>query len=123
MMKQFSILVFVCVLSVVFVSNAAAGSPAARVSDLTTGGCSVNLGSGNVVINGLGAARLGDPLVCPGGGYGHILQGSGTVMVNGWPASRVGDGVTQTLPEPPAIHWITVPGTIVLGSPNVLFGD
>jgi uncharacterized Zn-binding protein involved in type VI secretion len=123
MMKQSFILFFVCVLSVVFVSEAAAGSPAARVSDLTTGGCSVNLGSGNVLINGLGAARLGDPLVCPGGGYGVILQGSNTILINGVPAARVGDAVTQTLPEPPPILWTTVPGTIVLGSPNVLFGD
>lgn len=92
--------------------------PAARVGDnhtcpMVTGfvphvGGPVISGSGNVIIAGMPAARLGDPLVCVGP-PDTIAQGSGTVMINGLPAARLGDLTAHG-------------GVIVMGAPNVIIG-
>jgi uncharacterized Zn-binding protein involved in type VI secretion len=68
-------------------------------------------GSTNVLINGIGAVRLGDPdTVHAYGGRGcsakhsvALSAGSPTVFVNGIPVGRVGDGSE----------------TLTSGSPNV----
>ncbi len=50
----------------------------------------VAVGSPNVKIGGLPAARKGDRLVCVGP-PDSINQGSGSVFINGKPAARMGD--------------------------------
>ncbi|NQZ32451.1 MAG: PAAR domain-containing protein [Oceanospirillaceae bacterium] len=77
---------------------------AARASDSGSGhGCfpptSITSGSGDVIIDGLPAARTGDGLSphgckdCPPHGRG-IAGGSSTVFINNRPAARVGDGIS-----------------------------
>lgn len=86
--------------------------PAARVGDnhkcipFHPGG-PVNTGSGDVMIAGQPAARLGDKLLCivPD----TIISGSGTVMINGMPAARLGDQTEHG-------------GVIEVGAPNVIIG-
>lgn len=82
---------------------------AARQGDAGVKHCSsyvIATGSGDVIINGRGAARVGDsstPHLRPGGKrcvahQSSISQGSGSVYINGRPAARVGDalgGCTQ----------------------------
>ena len=71
--------------------------------------------SGNVLINGLGAARLGDKgsSSCPCDGCDFItVQGSSRVLVNGKPLVRVGDRVVLQPGQ----------GAMTTGSPNVLVG-
>ena len=93
--------------------------PAARITDMhvcpkvNPGGAPhvggpVLVGSPNVVINKLPAARVGDAVVCVGP-PDKITQGSGTVKVNGKPLARVTSGTKHG-------------GKIVIGSPNVLVG-
>jgi len=124
MNRLFSILFLIFLLTCVFASQVLAGMPAARVNDTTTADCTILPGSTNVIINGLGAARANDPIVCPAGGVGStsIVQGSGTVLINGLPAARLGDSVIETIPYVYAPYWIAVPGTIAFGSPNVEIG-
>lgn len=92
---------------------------AARLGDIGSGhGCfpptPIVAGSGNVVTNGLPAARQGDPLAphgcgnCPPHGR-SISGGSGTVFINGKPAARAGDG-------------IGCGGSVAAGSGDVLIG-
>jgi uncharacterized Zn-binding protein involved in type VI secretion len=92
--------------------------PAARVTDMHicplvtvlvphVGG-PITLGSPNVLIGGLPAARATDLAVCVGP-PDMIALGSMTVLINGLPAARMGD---QT------VHG----GTIVIGCPQVLIG-
>lgn len=70
--------------------------------------------SGNVLINGKGAGRLGDSYA-PHGCKNHpthtgiISGGSGTVTINGKAAARVGDSVSCG-------------GTVAQGSGNVTIG-
>ena len=77
---------------------------AARLSDpIAPHGCwsggVISGASGDVLINGIPAARLGDPgtphsWICPKPPPPHgvtISAGSGTVLINGKPAARVGD--------------------------------
>lgn len=66
-------------------------------------------GSANVLINGLPAARMGDP-VQHKKSEEPIVQGSSSVFINGKPAARVTDKVAC---------W----GEIAEGSPNVFIGD
>lgn len=77
---------------------------AARASDSGSGhgcfpGTSITAGSGDVSVDFLPAARVGDPLAahgckdCPPHGRG-IASGSSTVTINGRAAARVGDGIT-----------------------------
>ena len=92
--------------------------PAARITDLHTcpeatpephvGGPIIS-GSPNVFINGLSAARVGDPLTCVGP-PDVIAKGSTGVFINGLPAARMGDLTAHG-------------GVIIGGSPNVIIGE
>ncbi|SER20979.1 Zn-binding Pro-Ala-Ala-Arg (PAAR) domain-containing protein, incolved in TypeVI secretion [Amphritea atlantica] len=77
---------------------------AARLGDIGSGhGCfpptPIVSGSGDVIIDGIPAARVGDPLAphgcskCPPHGRA-IAAGSSSVMINGRPAARVGDSIS-----------------------------
>ncbi len=94
------------------------GQPAARVTDLHTcpmvdgvvphvGGPIIN-GSPTVLIGGLPAARVTDPVTCVGP-PDQIIKGSATVMINDLPAARLGDSTEHG-------------GAIVLGCFAVLIG-
>ena len=73
----------------------------ARIGDTNVPHCSghnVQSGSGDVFVNGIGAARKGDsstPHLLPGspcpGHSSTLTGGSGSVFVNGRPINRVGD--------------------------------
>ena len=92
---------------------------AARLNDQNNGACTappstINSGSGNVIINGRGAARLGDtcapharpnqPAHTP-----SVSVASATVLINGRGAARLGDAVGCG-------------STISTGSGNVIIG-
>lgn len=75
---------------------------AARQGDAGVPHCSgyvIASASGDVTINGRGAARVGDisaPHLRPGGKFcvvhaAPIVSGSSSVLINGRPAARVGD--------------------------------
>ena len=86
--------------------------PVTRVSDSHTcpqKGHSVNAissGSGDVFINGLPVARVGDSTSCGA----TIVAGSSTVFINGKPAALLGSATSHG-------------GVIISGSGNVLIGD
>ncbi|GBR38968.1 hypothetical protein AA101099_1469 [Neoasaia chiangmaiensis NBRC 101099] len=87
--------------------------PAARISDMHecpehVGG-PIMLGSPNVFIGGLPAARIGDMGLCVGP-EDAIIEGSATVFINGRPAARMGDMTAHG-------------GVIIGGCPTVLIGD
>lgn len=92
---------------------------ATRLGDLNTGhdACApvaLATASGNVMINGRGAGRVGDTYAAHGckthpTHTGSIASGSGTVTINGKPAARVGDSVSCG-------------GTVAQGSGNVTIG-
>jgi uncharacterized Zn-binding protein involved in type VI secretion len=92
--------------------------PAARITDmhvcpLVNGvvphvGGPIILGSPNVLIGGLPAARVTDMATCVGP-PDVIILGSMTVLINGLPAARMGDQTAHG-------------GTIVLGCLQVLIG-
>ncbi len=92
--------------------------PAARLGDTTVHGGTIMLGSPNVLIGGMPAARATDMHICPlvTGVVPHvggpIALGSVTVLINSLPAARMGDMVTCTGP----------PDTILAGEPTVLIG-
>lgn len=70
--------------------------------------------SGNVLINGRGAGRVGDTYAAHSckthpSHTGSISSGSGSVTINGQPAARVGDSVSCG-------------GTVAQGSGNVSIG-
>lgn len=69
----------------------------------------IAMGSPNVLINGMPAARVGDMAVCVGP-PDRIAKGSTTVLINNKPAARLGDRTAHG-------------GVIVTGMPNVLIGD
>jgi uncharacterized Zn-binding protein involved in type VI secretion len=92
---------------------------AARVSDfhlcpLVTGvvphvgGPVLPPGCPTVLVGGLPAARLGDPVLCVGP-PDTIVQGSGTVLIGGAPAARLGDATAHG-------------GSLLTGCPTVLIG-
>ena len=95
------------------------GKPAARLGDMHlcpkvdpgpkphVGG-PVVAGSGDVLINGVPAARVGDKLACCGP-PDTIAEGSPTVLINGKPAAILGSATAHG-------------GKITLGSLNVLIG-
>lgn len=118
------------------------GQPAARMGDLAGHGGTIVMGSTTVLIGGMPAARMGDPLACPGFDgpkphvIGNITMASTTVMIDGAFAARQGDitgcgaaGVSGKgapavagPPPPPS----PVPGSFkesgaVVGDPNVGF--
>ncbi|MBQ0756425.1 MAG: type VI secretion system PAAR protein [Amphritea sp.] len=77
---------------------------AARLGDIGSGhGCfppsPIVVGSGDVLIDGIPAVRVGDALAphgcskCPPHGRA-IAAGSSSVMINGRPAARVGDSIS-----------------------------
>ncbi|MBJ7554744.1 PAAR domain-containing protein [Marinomonas spartinae] len=94
------------------------GKPAATIGSMhvcpkTTGtvphvGGPVAVGSPNVLIGGMPAARKGDMAVCVGP-PDSINAGSGSVTINGKPAARLGDATSHG-------------GKIVVGNPTVLIG-
>jgi len=94
------------------------GQPAARMLDMHVCpmitvlvphvGGPVIMGAPTVLIGGMPAARVGDPLVCVGP-PDVIALGSFTVLISGAPAARMGDLTAHG-------------GTIVIGMPTVLIG-
>ncbi|GAA5264040.1 MAG: PAAR domain-containing protein [Acidiphilium sp.] len=92
--------------------------PAARITDLHTCpaadgpvphvGGPIILGSPNVLIGGLPAARVSDTVTCVGP-PDTIVMGSPTVLINGLQAARMGDQTAHG-------------GVIALGCPTVLIG-
>lgn len=76
----------------------------ARLGDVGSGhGCfpasPIIGGSGDVLIDGIPAARAGDPLAPHGcsncSSHGRMIGGgSSSVMINGRPAARVGDSIS-----------------------------
>ncbi len=92
--------------------------PAARLTDMHVCplvtvlvphvGGPITLGSPNVLIGGLPAARVSDMAICVGP-PDMIAAGSATVLINGLPAARMGDQTAHG-------------GTIVVGFPQVLIG-
>ena len=93
-------------------------NPAARRTDLTSHGGTIVIGSANVLVGGLGAARVGDMVACPlvTGTVPHvggpISTGVSTVLINGMPAARVGSMVTEVIPS-----------VISMGDSTVLIGS
>jgi len=94
--------------------------PQARLNDIGSGHGSfketpIIEGSSNVFVNGLPAARLGDPLASHGSNSPspthsrNIAVGSSSVFINGKPAARLGDA-------------INCGGNIITGSSNVFTG-
>ena len=77
---------------------------AVRLGDSTTGhGCfaptTLASASSNVIINSIGAVKVGDSIVphcCPGSGCHGGTQSSGSpnVMTNGNPQARIGDSIS-----------------------------
>jgi len=90
-----------------------------RLGDLCTGhddcpAVALATASGNVLINGKGAGRVGDTYAAHSckvhpSHSGSISSGSGSVTINGQPAARVGDTVSCG-------------GTVAQGSGNVMIG-
>jgi uncharacterized Zn-binding protein involved in type VI secretion len=111
------------VVCVALVSGPAqAGSPAARVGDLTTHGGVIQSGSPDVRIAGQPAWRVGDFATCPiviPPGIPHVggpiatAGSSTTVFINGQPAARVGSLITEPYG----------PSQVSIGAPTVLIGD
>ncbi len=94
---------------------------AARLGDPVGDGDTIAAGSGNVMINGMPAARVGDTTAGHGCFPPTIIQsGSSTVFINGVPAARVGDPIVpHTCVVPP---FPTHGGAIAAGSGNVNIG-
>lgn len=69
------------------------GTPAARLGDPHSHGGTIVEASGNVLLNGLGVARVGDHVVCPLHGLQPIVSGSSTYRVNNRWVARVGSAV------------------------------
>lgn len=69
----------------------------------------VAMGSPNVLICGMPAARVGDMAICVGP-PDKIAKGSSSVIINNKPAARMGDRTAHG-------------GIIISGMPNVLIGD
>ena len=95
------------------------GQAAARIGDMHTcpmvtglvphvGGPLGPVGSPNVFIGGMPAARVGDMAICTGP-PDSIVLGSATVFINGMPAARMGDLTAHG-------------GSIALGCPIVNIG-
>ncbi len=77
--------------------TALAGTPAARVGDLTNHAGVITTGSPNVLIQGVPAALFGTFVVCPIPFHvgGNIVIGSPTVRINGLPAVRTGSLIPE----------------------------
>ena len=77
----------------------------------------ITSGSGNVIIEGKGAARQGDSIncQCPHGGSGKIIDGSRTVFANGKPMARVRDNTK--------CNKCGLIGSIITGASTVFVGE
>src|SRR5438067_2515801 len=75
---------------------------AARITDPCVHGGAVAMGSPNVLIGSLNAARKGDAHVCPLHPPGKIVKASTTVMINGVGAARRLDNIQCATPPSPA---------------------
>lgn len=95
------------------------GKPAARISDMHTCpmvnpgpaphvGGPIAMGSPNVLIGSIPAARIGDTAICVGP-PDTVATGSSGVIINGKPAARMGDSTAHG-------------GKIIVGMPTVLIG-
>lgn len=88
------------------------------MGDATAHGGIIQMGSPNVLIGGMPAARSTDFHFCPlsNGPQPHaggpISMGSATVLINNLPAARMGDMAICAGP----------PDTILAGAPTVLIG-
>lgn len=92
--------------------------PAARIGDMHVCplfdgpkphvGGPIMLGSVNVLIGGMPAARVSDIVTCVGP-PDSVVVGSATVLINNLPAARLGDSTAHG-------------GAIVVGFPQVLIG-
>ena len=104
-------------------------SEVTRIGDHTSGRCDMGYdccshdrtgingdGSHNVIVNGIGAHRLGDGggIICPHGGYFRSNVASATVFVNGRGITRRGDATSCI--------YCGQPGHHCEGSPNVYAG-
>lgn len=60
-----------------------------RIGDKTTGGGQVQSGSAKMKFQGIGVARLNDPVSCPKEGHSpsHIVEGHPTMKDNGVPVA------------------------------------
>ncbi|HEX8595871.1 MAG TPA: PAAR domain-containing protein [Pseudomonas sp.] len=60
-----------------------------RKGDTTSGGGKVLSGSADMIFDGIGAARLGDAVICPIPGHGltTIAEGNSTYRDNGTPVA------------------------------------
>ena len=97
--------------------------PVARIGDSYSDGDTQMQGSGNVFVNNIPVARLGDLTTghkCSSGGWWPsvpIIQGSGSVFVNNIPVARLGDAhATHCCGD--SCHN----GVFVTGSGNVFSG-
>jgi uncharacterized Zn-binding protein involved in type VI secretion len=101
--------------------------PAARLGDTFTDTDVIAEGSGNVFVNGIPKARLGDLTTghtLPGHGFYPpvpIIEGSGSVFVNGIPAARLGDKHAIHC-DPPHPASDCHDGVINTGSGDVFIG-
>ena len=68
----------------------------------------VMMGCPTVMIGGMPAARVGDPVSCAGP-PDVLVAGSATVMIGGMPAARMGDSTAHG-------------GTLLVGFPTVMIG-
>ena len=85
------------------------GSSVARIGDKISHGGTISSGSANVFCNGIGVARIGDPVACDLHGAQTITGGSTTVFANSKRLARVGDS-------------ISCGAVITTGSPDVFAG-
>jgi uncharacterized Zn-binding protein involved in type VI secretion len=80
--------------------------PAARKTDKTAHGGAIVVGSPNVDVNVLPAARLEDNHTCPIHAGGPVSEGSETVLINGHRAARKGDHLMCALSDEAATAMI-----------------
>lgn len=87
------------------------GQPATRLGDSTSHGGTIISGSGDVIIDGIPAGRVGDSHACPlpGHGVNAIASGYTNILINGIPAAAISD-------------FCACGASIVTGSPTVLYG-
>lgn len=115
----YKILVLSMCLVVALATYLWAGQPAARLNDHHTCpavtnwvphvGGPISSASTDVIICGMGAARLGDAAICVGP-VDQLIMGSPTVLINSMSAVRQGDV---------SAHG----GLVVAGCPTVLIGQ
>lgn len=93
--------------------------PAARITDSFSDGDAIAIGSGNVFINGLPAAKFAS-LTTGEGCFPPtvITSGSGSVFINGIPAVRLTDSKQLHCCPGVSCHG----GSVSTGSGNVFFG-